>query len=377
MPLRSTLTALVLAFASTTGTTAEHGPTPPARDARASVDVIGRGTGPRVLLRWRNTSEGPVAIQVSTRTVPSSIESPGLDDDEPEVRLSGFMRPPVEKTWTLQGRLARVADDGSATVEARWRVTDAAARLHGVRPVDRDLAADPAETVKGDGPTEAPLRDRGQPSNEDLVSRKIPEVARRGGSDAAAMARAIEFERITNTSLQRTDGAAITQTIGPRGVLQNATTARLLEPDRRADFEISGLIAILTLSEPTLPSEPLGIGGSWKTTWSTVERTLPVTVEATWTVKAFDEAATTVGAAESAVLGVEFRRTIAADADVRPTTRAAMDVTGRGEVRIRLDQPLGFESRFVSTPIAPAPAGRSVDVTRMRVIQVVNRESSP
>jgi hypothetical protein len=112
---------------------------PPSRSDRPEIAVLSRGEGTPVVLRWRPTAEQSEVVQVGTRTVPSVIESPGLEDPDADVRLAGFMRPPIEKLFTLQGRVSRVAkgtdNDASSAdrLEIRWRVMDSAARLFGIR----------------------------------------------------------------------------------------------------------------------------------------------------------------------------------------------------------------------------------------------------
>lgn len=342
----------------------------PSRDARTAIEVLDRGTGTPVVLRWRTDDTVPVTVQVSTRTVPAVVESPGLDDTEPDVRLAGFQRPPIEKAWTLQGRLDRATDDDSdttGTVEARWRVIDAAARLVGIRPV----TAPPAETTPDtvDGPGQAPPRDD-QPARKETLSPETKDVQR--GSDPELLAKAIVFERITNESLQKTDGAAITQVLGSEGLRPAAGTVRLVAADRRADFETSGLVSIMTLAQPALPSEPLGVGASWRTRWTSMVQSAPVVIDAIWTVKSFDEAATTTGVADTAVLRVEFTRVVAEGARVHDSQQAAIEVSGRGEVTTTFGRPLRLEGRFVETPIVTIP-GRSTDVTRMRLTPIATR----
>ena len=168
MPIPSTrlISIVLLSAIAATATAQDAAPAP--RDARAEIEVLDRGTGTPVLLRWRTKTTDPVSVQVTTRTVPAAVESPGLDDTEPDVRLAGLLRPPIEKAWTLQGRLDRENDDTriAGGVEARWRVTDAAARLVGIRPVAAAPARPARDQTKdaGDGigaqapPAEAPSR---------------------------------------------------------------------------------------------------------------------------------------------------------------------------------------------------------------------------
>ena len=103
IPSSRLISILCLSAIAATATAQDAAPAP--RDARAEIEVLDRGTGTPVLLRWRTKTTDPVSVQVTTRTVPAAVESPGLDDTEPDIRLGGLLRPPIEKAWTLQGRL--------------------------------------------------------------------------------------------------------------------------------------------------------------------------------------------------------------------------------------------------------------------------------
>jgi hypothetical protein len=353
---------------------------PPIRSSRPEVMVLGRGEGTPVLLRWRPERDQPQIVQVGIRTVPSELESPGLDDTDADVRLAGFMRPPIEKLFTLQGRLSRLADatdDGAPSSdprEIRWRVTDSAARLFGVRPAaGAGTTPAPAGDEDDAGPGQAPPRRSDQPTTDDLVSSNARESDRARGSDPAALEKALQFECITNESLQKVDGAAITQIFGSGGVLPASTTVRLAAADRRADFEASELVTVLALGQPTLPDEPLAVGGSWRTRDTTMVQSFPVTTEATWTIASFDADASAIGVASQAVLRVAFSRRIAKDEQVPDAVRAAIEADGRGEVTITLEAPTRLEGRFVQTPIAKPRPGQSTDVTRMRLIPLASR----
>lgn len=364
MPPRPIIAACLLAMGSTA---LAQNAAPPSRDARSEIEVLERGRGTPVVLRWRSEATTPITIQVTTRTVPAAVESPGLDDTEPDVRLAGFMRPPVEKSWMLQGRMTRPAAEGAtSSMEANWRVTDAAARLVGVRPVEPPAPDAAPESSPEEGPSEAPPRRDDRSPIEQLVSPKLPSAA---GSDPEQMARAIAFERITNESLQQMNGAAITQVLAAEGFVPGASTVRLRTADRRADFEASGLVSIMSLAEPALPSEPLGLGGSWRTRWTSFVRSAPVVVEAIWTIHAMDEAAATTGVAESVTLRVEYQRRIADGANISDSQRNSIEANGRGEVRTTLTNALRLEGRFVETPISEVP-NRSTNVTRMRLTPI-------
>jgi hypothetical protein len=353
---------------------------PPSRSDRPEIAVLSRGEGTPVVLRWRPNAEQSEVVQVGTRTLPSVIESPGLEDPDADVRLAGFMRPPIEKLFTLQGRVSRVAkgtdNDASSAdrLEIRWRVMDSAARLFGIRPAATPVTTpSPNDDGQLEGPSQSPPKKSDQPSTDDLVSSDVRESERARGSDPAALEKALQFERITNESLQKVDGAAITQTLGSGGVLPASTTVRLAAADRRADFEASGLVTILALGQPTLPDEPLAVGGSWMTRETTMTQSFPVTTEATWTVASFDDEASTIGMATRAVLRVEFSRRIAEDQQVPDSVRGAVEADGRGEVTITLDAPTRLQGRFVQTPIAKPRAGRPTEVTRMRLDPLARR----
>lgn len=374
-PIRWTL-PLGIALSATPIAAVAVSPEPPTRTDQTDVEILTRGDGPPIVLRWRPTADRPQVIQVGTRTVPSVVESPGLEDTDAPVRLAGFMRPPIEKLFTLQGRLSRVdetAGSGSARMEIRWRVVDAAARLFGIRPAAMPEPAEPTDADDAEGPGTAPPAAGEQPSTEDLVSSRIRDEDRLRGSEPEALETALQFERITNQSLQKIDGAAITQTWGIAGVLPSSTVIRLAAPDRRADFEASGLGTILSLAQPSLPGEPLAVGGSWKTRSTAMVQSVPVTTEAVWTIASFDAAADATGVAAQAVLRVEFTRRADSEAEIPPAIRGQIDADGRGEVTITLDAPTRLEGRFVQTPIAEPRPGRAPEVTRMRLDPIESR----
>lgn len=367
MPIPSPRLIPILCLSAIAATATAQDAAPAPRDARAEIEVLDRGTGTPVLLRWRTDATETVTIQATTRTVPANVETPGLDDTEPDVRLAGVLRPPIEKAWTLQGRLDREGDDARITggIQARWRVTDAAARLVGIRPAttapgrsDQDDAKDAGDGIGAEAPpAEAPVR-------RERLSPKASTPDE--GSDPEMMAKAVMVERLMNETLSRTDGAAITQVLGPEGVVPAAGGSRLVAPDRRADFELSTLRAIMTLAQPQLPDEPLGVGGTWRTRWRSIVRATPVVMEATWTLRSLDDAAAATGVAERAVLRVEFSRRVVDGAEVRDAQRTAIEVSGRGEVVASLTTPLRLEGRFVETPVTKT-AARGDEVTRMRV----------
>ncbi len=342
--------------------------------------MIARGEGTQVVLRWRPAADQPQVVQVGTRTVPSVLESPGLDGTDADLPPVGFRRPPIEKLFTLQGRVSRVdaaSDrDGSPSdpLEIRWRVMDAAARLFGVRTVvGADVTPEPAGEGDDTGTGQDPPPTGDRPSPVEPVSSHAEDSDRDRGSDPTELQKALQFERITNQSLQKVDGAAITQTFGAAGVLPASTTVRLAVADRRADHEASGLATIIALGQPTLPDEPLGVGGSWRTRDTTMVQSFPVTTEATWTVASFDDEATTIGMATRAVLRIEFSRRIAADLQVPEAIRATIEADGRGEVTITLDAPTRLQGRFVQSPIAKPRPGHATEVTRMRLDPLASR----
>ena len=187
------------------------------------------------------------------------------------------------------------------------------------------------------------------------------------GSDSNAMKSAIRFEEISNRSIARTNGAMITQRYVESGLVPMDVQIRLPESDRRAEFETRRLAAAMNLAEAKLPIEPIAPGASWTASWVFLESGVPARIDATWTLLETDEAVSGTGVATTARLKIEYRRRVL-DADTASETqRRVVEADGRGELRIRLDAPLLLDARLVEQPILPPAAGRSREVTRIRV----------
>ena len=118
IPSSRLISILCLSAIAATATAQDAAPAP--RDARAEIEVLDRGTGTPVLLRWRTKATDPVSVQVTTRTVPAAVESPGLDDTEPDVRLAGLLRPPTRRPGRCRAAsIARTTMLGSPAASRR------------------------------------------------------------------------------------------------------------------------------------------------------------------------------------------------------------------------------------------------------------------
>ena len=333
------------------------------RNLTVPVTLLSTGEGNPVALRWRPTERVERRMQVATRTVPTTLERPDVNSVDPEILIVGFTRPPIEKLWTIAGRLA--TDPETQEKIVRWRVENGAARLVGFRPTaDAREAAmkDEIEVEPVDGAGQAPPR-RAADAKEATDSR----TSRPPGSDPNAMKSAIRFEEISNRSIARTNGAMITQRYDRSGLAPVDVKIRLPESDRRAEFETRRLAAAMNLAEAKLPTEPIAPGASWTASWVLLETGVPARIDATWTLLETDEAASGTGVATTARLKIEYRRRVR-DADAASEAqRRAVEADGRGEIRIRLDAPLLLEARLVEQSILPPAAGRSREVTRIRV----------
>ena len=105
---------------------------PQERNVTVPVILEETGEGAPVVLRWKPADRAKGRIQVSTRTVPTNLERPNLDDVDPDVLLTAFSRPPIERMWSLSGMLAEDAEGNGRLV--RWRIENGAARLVRLRP---------------------------------------------------------------------------------------------------------------------------------------------------------------------------------------------------------------------------------------------------
>ena len=333
------------------------------RNLTVPVTLMSTGEGNPVVLRWRPSERVERRIQVATRTVPTTLERPDVNSADPKVLIAGFTRPPIEKLWTIAGRLT--ADPETKERIVRWRVENGAARLVGFRPTAdaRNAATKADDAVEpADGAGQAPPR-RAVEAKDATDSK----TSRPQGSDSNAMKSAIRFEEISNRSIARTNGAMITQRYDESGLVPLDVKIRLPESDRRAEFETRRLAAAMNLAEAKLPTEPIAPGASWTASWVLLESGVPARIDATWTLLETDEAASGTGVATTARLKIEYRRRVL-DADTASETqRRVVEADGRGEIRIRLDAPLLLDARLVEQPILPPAAGRSREVTRIRV----------
>lgn len=349
--------ALIMLLAAFIGTTALGQTSAVERDQRPIVQVTGVGTGEPIVLRWRPATGEAATVQISTRTVPTALERPDVDDVDPETVLTGFTRPPIEKLWTLQGRIARTQTSTDSATQVRWRIIDAVARIVGIK----ETRQPPSESAEdSDGPSPKPGGDERLES--DVSS---PET-----SDPEAVIRAVKLEGIVNTGLAGTKGAAITQSIGGSGFMPGTTTVRLETANRRAEFEAGVLRGAMEMVQLQVPSEPIGIGGTWTARWTRIQNDVPVTVVVDATLVSVDEEAT-AGArlARQASIKVEYRRR-AIDPATEPRRKRLAEANGRGLVRLNLDSPLRLDARLVETPPGPPTPGVTRLATRIRASTV-------
>lgn len=348
------------------------------RNRTVPVTLLSTGEGNPIAVRWRPTERVERRMQVATRTIPTTLERPDLDSIDPRVLIAGFTRPPIEKLWTISGRLA--SDPTTDEMLVRWRVENGAARLVGFRPPaearDAAMKDDAAEGDAGEPKPDAPVGGAGQAPPRQAVDAKNAsgsKTNRPANSDSNAMKSAIQFEAISNRSISRTNGAMITQRYDTSGLIPLDIMVRLPEPDRRAEFETRRLVAAMSLAEPQLPSEPVAPGASWTATWTLLEAGVPARIEATWTLLETDDAAAGTGIATTARLKIEYRRRLRDPDTAKETQRRTIEADGRGEIRLRLDAPLLLEARLVEQSIHPPAAGRSREVTRIRVTPLAAR----
>ena len=126
----------------------------------------------------------------------------------------------------------------------------------------------------------------------------------------------------------------------------------------------------MTLADVQLPAEPVAPGAKWSTTWTQIQSGRPVRIEATWTLLEVDEDAVNTGVATTARLRVEYRRRLRDAEGASDNLKRLLEVNGRGEVRIRLDNPLEPQARLVEQAILEPVAGRAREVTRIRVTAI-------
>ena len=299
---RSISTALVVLLASTSiavGQAASE-----ERDRPPMVTLLESGEGVPVLLRWRSGPRVDRTIVVSSQTGTSTTARPGLDPGDDEGLQRGFIKPPIQKIWTVSGRVTQREDQGAI---ARWRVVDGAARVIGVqglaraRAAETDKATTPVEEgedrVRSDDPA-SPTSPTGAvaPTRRDPAKENKGRTGDRSGSlDATAQARAMErmmrLEQITDEAVGRTGGAGIFQSLSEGGLDPTSLRIRLAKPDRRAEYELQGLLEAMRLAEVQLPNQPVAPGARWKTSWPGLFAGVPVTPEIIWRLVSTDEAA--------------------------------------------------------------------------------------
>lgn len=374
---RSIPTALVVLLASTSiavGQAASE-----ERDRPPLVTLLESGEGVPVLLRWRSSQRIDRTIVVSSQTGTTTIERPELDAEQDARVQRGFIKPPIQKIWTVSGRVTQREDEGSV---AQWRVIDGAARVIGVQGLPRARgaetgeAASPENTDKND--IESESTPPASPTNVNTPNARDPrnESKRRTGdrignpdpaAQAEAMERMMKLEQITDEAVGRTGGAAIYQNLSEGGLDPTSLRVRLPKPDRRAEYELQGLLEAMRLAEVQLPSQPVAPGASWKTSWSGLSAGVPVTTEVTWRLVSTDEAAKATNLAETATIRMEFRRRLREPGENPSPRERRVEADGRGEVVVTLGEPLLLSGRMVEQPIlAPAAGGRR-EVTRYRI----------
>lgn len=331
-----------------------------------TVNVTDLGTGRPILLRWRDSSDGASTLQVTTRTVPTLLEN-GLDlKEDAEAVLAKTPRPPLERFWTIQGRIRATED--SSMPQAQWRVLDGAARLFMLEPTGIPEAT--VEDPDGDPPRKS-ATDKAE-KNTGRTTGTGSGVQSTSAPNAGAIERARAFARVQDNAISRTAGAAISQRFSGYGLIPTSIQIRLETASPRNMYEVERLTSILRLAEPLIPNQPIGIGASWTSRWTNLEQRTPVETVMTWTLASVDEAALeATGIAETAVLTLRYTRRIAEGLDepVAPRIAELLESNGSGEVRLVLQNPMHLDAQLVQMPPPSDPARRgATDVTRMRVI---------
>jgi hypothetical protein len=336
------------------------------RDLVPTVNVTDLGTGRPILLQWRDSSDAASTLQVTTRTVPTLLEN-GLDlKEDAETVFATTPRPPLERFWTIQGRI-RVTEDSSMPL-AQWRILDAAARLFMLRPTGIPEAK--VEDPDGDPPKKSATGKAEQKTGRTTgTGSGIPSAS---APNASAIERARAFARVQDNAISRTAGAAISQRFSGYGIIPTSTQIRLEIASLRNMYEVERLVSILRLAEPLIPNRPVGIGATWTSRWTNLEQRTPVETIMTWTLASVDEAALeATGIAETAVLTLRYTRRIAEGLDepVAPRIAKMLESNGSGEVRLVLQNPMHLDAQLVQMPPPSDPARRNAtDVTRMRVV---------
>ena len=242
---------------------------------------------------------------------------------------------------------------------ARWWGADSAA-------ADRDHRHQPGGVAVAVGEGEGP-HDRAE-GRQALVA---TDVAARG-IDVDGVTHVVNYDMPVEPEsyvhrIGRTGGAAIYQNLSEGGLDPTSLRVRLPKPDRRAEYELQGLLEAMRLAEVQLPSQPVAPGASWKTSWSGLSAGVPVTTEVTWRLVSTDEAAKATNLAETATIRMEFRRRLREPGENPSPRERRVEADGRGEVVVTLGEPLLLSGRMVEQPIlAPAAGGRR-EVTRYRI----------
>ncbi len=336
------------------------------RDLVPDIDVTTPGEGRPILLRWLDTQDAASKIQVTTLTVPTLLENGLALKEDAEAALANTPRPPLERFWTLQGRMRPTGD--SSKMLAQWRVLDGAARLYLIDrpgiPEARVEDADQPAPVKSEPETEPTKPDPTDATGSGIKSATAP--------SSSALERARAFARVQDDAISRCAGAAISQQFSGPGLVPTSIQIRLETASRRNMYETERLTSILRLAEPLIPNQPVGVGATWTSRWTNLEQGTPVETVMTWKLKGVDEAAMeATGIAETAVLSVEYTRRVAEGREepITPRMAALLESNGRGEIRIIMRNPLHLDARLIQAPVPREPdRPGATDVTRMRVI---------
>jgi hypothetical protein len=336
------------------------------RDLVPDIEVTSPGDGRPILLRWLDSDDAASKLQVTTLTVPTLLEN-GLDlKENAEAALASTPLPPLERFWTLQGRMRSTED--SSKMRAQWRVLDGAARLYLI-----DRPGIPEARVE-DADQETPVKSEveAEPTKTDSTAATGSQVKSAATRSSTALERARAFARVQDDAISRSAGAAISQQFSGSGLVPTSIQIRLETASRRNMYEIERLTSILRLAEPLIPNQPVGIGAAWKSRWTNLEQGTPVETVMTWRLKSVDDAALeATGIAETAVLSVEYTRRVAEGLEepVAPRVAALLESNGRGEVRIVMRNPMHLDARLIQAPVPREPArADATAVTRMRVI---------
>ena len=360
---------------------------PEERNRPPLVTLVETGEGVPVLLRWRSSSRTDRTIIVTSRTGTTMVLRPEADGEEPEIVLRGLTRPPMEKIWTVAGRMTR-NDSGLST--ASWTVVDGAARVVGVKGLararsgetDAEAVSSP-ETKAGESTPETGPTGDTEPPGDSGPGRREPRDDKRlignqsgeqdAGEAAESLRKAMTLERISDEAVGRTGGAAIMQSLSESGLDPTSIRVRLPKPDRRADYEIQTLLEAMRLAEVQLPTQPVAPGASWTAAWPGLIAGIPVRTEITWTLVRTDEAARGTSLAETAVVRIEYRRRLQNPTENPSARERRLQADGRGEIELRFEDPLLLDARMVEQPVLDPGRGRSREVTRYRLMPLESR----